>query len=176
MSKSVRVWLLIIATTGTFAIVSHVYVLLSLPSFMFDQAVKRIEARGAKFNTWSVAPRTTPDDQPVVRASPDLSYSVCLLDLAEGPIRISAPRWMNYGSLAVFQHDTDNVYVGNLNGTGDLEIVVATEHQVIVQDIEVVRLPTNSGLALIRRLAPDDNSFDVSAALSVRSVCEVQQS
>ena len=156
------------------AIAVHLLVLQSMPGFIMSRATSGLKAAGLQENAWAAAPRITPLTQTVVRSSPDLSYAACLLDLSSGPVRISAPLWPAYGSLSVFDDTSENVHVSDLQGDGPpLEIIVALPDQTVSAstDTQVVRLPRPSGIAIIRRLAPDEVSHKVAAELVATSRC-----
>ena len=93
-------------------VVSHAIMLRVIPNIMVTVASTRLAEVGAEQNAWYRAPQITADNAAVVRASPDLSYAVCLMDLSEGPMKLSVPTWDNYGSLSVFDGDTTNVLLG----------------------------------------------------------------
>lgn len=156
---------------------AHYASLHAMPTIIMDRATDLLKGLGVEENEWFLARRVTPQEQPIVRASTDLSYSVCLLNLDETPVRVSAPRWPDYGSISVFQRDTENVFVGSLKGTGELEFIVAQQEQQppVGEDIPVVYIASDRGVALIRRLAPTQEQYDSAALLMEHSVCaEIQ--
>ena len=69
---------------------------------LMEAAVRRLSARSG-FNTMSYGSLATPDNQPIVRPSPDLAYSSCPYDLSNGPLLINyVPVVGRYSSLSVF--------------------------------------------------------------------------
>ena len=68
---------------------SYQYVLKGLPSAIMEEAVERLDSRGIARNQFVLSPRMTPQTQTIVRPAPDLAYSVCLVDLAGGPVRVT---------------------------------------------------------------------------------------
>ncbi|WP_207559691.1 DUF1254 domain-containing protein [Falsiruegeria litorea] len=170
MSKN----LLFLTTTLIAAIAVHLYVLFNLPTFIMDKAIALLRGDGSTFNQWLPSEPITPDNQPVVRASPDLAYTICLLDLSDGPLLVSAATWSGYGSLSIFDHDTRNVHASTLRGDGAMHgVIVATKDQSTPanSNMPVVRLSDETGVALIRRLAPDPNSRGQSDALNPLGRC-----
>ncbi|WP_421788029.1 DUF1254 domain-containing protein [Hyphobacterium sp.] len=139
-----------------------------LPRFAMDTAMSRLEAAGGETNSWLHVPPTDETSRRVVRPSPDLLYSVCLLDVSEGPVRVQAADWGDFTSLSLFASNTDNIFARNDRQTsGDIEIVVADG-----ADGEV-DLGGQTGIALIRRLAPDaDRIAAADAVRRARDVCE----
>lgn len=163
----------VIATLAMATLV-HVLVLFSLPTIIMDRAITLLQGEDNGFNVWLPSDPITPQNQPVVRASPDLAYTVCLLDLSDGPVKVTAATWSGYGSLSVFDHDTRNVHTSSLRGEGDIRgVIIATSEQVtpVSGDFPVVLLSDDTGVALIRRLAPDPDSRAQSDALNPLGQC-----
>ena len=162
-------------STAAFAVGVHLAVIDRLPSFIMSRTFNGLQDAGLTWNTWTVAPRISPRTQTIVRSSPDLAYAVCMLDLSHGPVHITAPMGPDYGSMSVFDDDTTNVYIIDLQGTGTpVDVIVATQSQDvsgIAADISIVRLRSDRGLALIRRLAPDTELHETAAALVSQAHC-----
>ncbi|MEX0286333.1 MAG: DUF1254 domain-containing protein [Paracoccaceae bacterium] len=161
--------------TGVVGVGTHLTVINALPTFIMSRAFSGLESSGIGWNAWQSAPKITPQTQSVVRSSPDLAYVVCLLDLSNGPVRISVPRWVRYGSLSIFDHTTTNVHIESLEGSRPpANVIVATADQSVTDNgTPVIRLPGNKGLALIRRLAPDTESHQAATALVKDAECAV---
>ncbi|MBO6776177.1 MAG: DUF1254 domain-containing protein [Marinibacterium sp.] len=156
------------------AIAVHLMVIQSMPSFIMSRTTSSLKAAGLKENKWTAAPRIMPLTQKIVRSSPDLFYAVCLLDLTSGQVQISVPLWPAYGSLSVFDDTSENVHISNLQGNSQpLEIIVALPGQTVSasSDTTVVFLPGPSGIAIVRRLAPDEASHKVATELVATSLC-----
>ena len=155
----------------------HFLVLNALPGRIMSTARERIGGQ-VPLHTWQMSARITPQTQTIVRPSPDLAYAICVIDLSDGPVEISVPTWPEYGSLSVFDANTDNVYAGSLDArlpeaTGARRILVAMEGQdADASDItEIVIVDSPEALALIRRLAPTQGLYDAAAALVPASTC-----
>ncbi|GAB5456807.1 MAG: hypothetical protein Hens2KO_30360 [Henriciella sp.] len=150
-------------------VIGHVFVLTSLPSFIMGKAHQTFKAEGVPENVFVATPRQTPQTQRIVRPSPDLAYAICRFDTTYGPVFINAPTWDGYGSLSIFNSKTDNVFVADLGPGSDF------------QGIEVRRSAENNregalkldgrGIALIRRLAPTQEDYDVAASLVSGATC-----
>ena len=122
-----------------------------LPRLAMKTAMARFEDSGMAANTIAHVPPTDETSRRVVRPSPDLLYSVCMLDLSDGPVRIRAAGWDGYMSLSLFAANTDNIAAFNDSQiAGDIDVT-------IVQSGDAgVALGSERGIALIRRLAADD--------------------
>lgn len=159
-------------------VAAHFIVLNALPGRIMAKARGAMVERGLPQHHWQMSPRVTPESQTIVRASPDLAYSICLIDLSEGPVAVSVPTWPEYGSLSVFDARTDNVYAGSLDARlpgapGARRIVVALPGQDVTAEdgAEIVRVKKPQALALIRRLAPSQGLYDAAAVLVPASTC-----
>jgi uncharacterized membrane protein len=165
------------AFAATF-LLAHFVVLSALPGKIMSTVRGQMTERGMPVHAWAMSPRVTPETQPVVRPSPDLAYAICLIDLSEGPVELSVPAWPEYGSLSIFEADTDNVYASSLDtraeGTpGTRRVIVALEGQDLsaVGAAERVILKKPEAMALIRRLAPTQAAYEAAAALIPASRC-----
>lgn len=167
----------LVAFLVTFAL-AHFVVLNGLPGKIMSKVRDRMTSNGVPVHHWQTGGRAAPDNQTIVRPSPDLAYAICLIDLSDGPVEITAPSWNEYGSLSVFSARTDNVYAGSLDarvaGTPDMRrVVVALPDQDVsaAGEADVVRVKQPEALTLIRRLAPTDEAYAAAAALIPESSC-----
>ncbi len=165
---------------GAFAaafVAGHLLVLHILPERIMSAARARFEASGLTEHVWQASPRVTPETQAIVRPSPDLAYAVCLIDVSGGPVRLSVPTWAGYGSLSVFDANTDNVFVASLDsreaGSGAVEVVISGRGQsrLVPAGTTRVDLKTDEAIVLVRRLAPSDALHAEASALVARSDC-----
>jgi uncharacterized membrane protein len=157
----------------------HFIALNALPGYIMSTARDRLAAGGIETHTWNMSPRVTPQTQTIVRPSPDLAYSLCLIDVSAGPVELAVPTWPEYGSLSIFDAYTDNVYAGSLDARlpdapGTRRIIVALAGQAVEAEdgVDVVTVKKPEALALIRRLAPSQGLYDAAAALVPVSTCE----
>jgi uncharacterized membrane protein len=157
---------------------AHFLTLNALPGRIMSKARDAMVQRGLPLHHWQMSPRVTPETQTIVRPSPDLAYAICLIDVSEGPVLITAPAWPEYGSLSIFDARTDNVYAGSLDArlpeaTGERKVVVALKGQDVspFADAEPVIVSKPEALALIRRLAPTQALYDSAATLVPASKC-----
>ena len=161
------------------AFVLHVGIVWAVPRVIMSTAMERIGGDGA-LNTFSHPPRTTHEFRAVVRPSPDLAYSMCVLDLSDGPVMIEVPASDPYTSLALYSSITDNYFVRNNRQDGGLpegetiRIVVSAPGDTpadLPEGYEAVTAPANKGLALVRRVLENDGAMPRLDALRNRSVC-----
>ncbi len=159
-------------------LLAHFVVLSALPGRIMSTVRERMADTGLPLHAWTMSPRMTPETQTVVRPSPDLAYAICLIDVSEGPVELSVPAWPEYGSLSIFEADTNNIYAGSLDAradgaTGVRRVIVALEGQDLYEygDAEQVIVSKPEVLALIRRLAPSQAAYEAAAALIPASRC-----
>lgn len=135
--------------------------LVAAPRAIMAIAVQRLGKAGG-LNHMLHAPLRGPGRATVVRPSPDLAYSSCPFDLAEGPLLIEvAPVPAPYWSLSVFDRRTDVAFVRNSRESkrGPIRIVLARKGQTLPEGVESVRLAGDRGVALLRILVEDRSRF-----------------
>jgi uncharacterized membrane protein len=152
-----RRWWTWIAATLLVALIVHGASVLLLPRLIMGRAMARIGEGGV--NTMRHAGRPTAASRGVVRPSPDLLYSTCVFDLADGPVHVHAGGMPDtYWSISLFDDETDNFHVINdrqaRNGTVDFTIVAPGQTK--APPGTVVRAPSVRGLVLVRTLIDDD--------------------
>lgn len=150
------------------AFIVHAATVWYLPRLAMNTAMDRMSSIGAATNRIAHVPPTDETSRRVVRPSPDLLYSLCLLDVSNGPVRVQAADWGGYMSLAIFNGATDNIFARNdTQSEGDLTVTIGQGDEA---DID---LGSTRGIALIRRLAPDDETIATADAIRrERDVCE----
>lgn len=121
---------------------------------LMEGAVRRVSAEGG-LNVMRYGSLATPENQPIVRPSPDLAYSTCAYDVSDGPVEVSVtPVPGRYSSLSIFDARTDVVFVRNDQQAKEkpYKVVIAREGQAVPKGVEVVRVNYDRGIALIRLL------------------------
>lgn len=140
---------------------------------LMEGAIHRISSRGG-MNTMSHARLATPENQPIVRPSPDLAYSSCPFDLSDGPLLVTyVPVPGRYSSLSVFDARTDVAFVRNdvQAGGKPLKLVIAQAGQKVPAGFETVRVSYPRGIALIRLLLADPKEIAQLDAVRRQSNC-----
>lgn len=168
-------WLLplLLALGAGFA--AYQAVLLATPWFLMDQAIRKLGAAG-EMGEMTHSPLTSAENQLVVRPSPDLLYSVCPFDLADGPLLVHAePVPGRYSSISVFDARTDTAFVANDEQMAGkpLDIILAVKGQDVPRQGRVIRLEHARGLVLQRVLLADRSEFAEVDPLRRRTKCEV---
>lgn len=160
-------WVISLLVFALAAVVTHVVTLHAVPGVIMDRAMTTMAESGVPLHSFTLAPAATPQNQSVVRPSPDLAYSICRYDLGEagGDIVLQAGASEGYGSIAVFDDQTNNiasirvpegeVLRTSLGNSSAAEIKAASE----------------TGLILIRRLAPTPEARARVEAASAEDLC-----
>lgn len=146
------------------ALAANLATVAALPRLINAYVMYRIEQLAGGANRALPAPRADASARTVVRPSPDLLYTACVFDLADGPLRITAPVQDRYVSVSGFAADTSNFFAIN---DGDIEpdaagrkrfdIVVARAGATgLPAGARVVTAPSERGLILFRSLITRD--------------------
>jgi uncharacterized membrane protein len=140
------------------ALLANVATTALIPRVIMSVAMKRMAETAGGANTLLNMPLVTPQNQKIVRSSPDLAYSTCVLDLTNGPISIFIGKGSDYASAAFYAANTDNIFTlsdKSIGPQGARILVQAAGTQAQTGRGEVVvTLPSQHGLLLVRRLAP----------------------
>ena len=138
-----------------------------LPGLIMGRAMDRIETMGAAAGAVRHAPRVTAENQTIVRSSPDILYSVCLYDLADGPMRIDViwPAEDNYASVSFYDANTNNfraISDRDVDGpTTSISLARRFESFVPDQTDAHASAPTTTGLILFRRVIDATTDLDI---------------
>lgn len=152
--KTLMKWLLI-TMAGTVCI--HTLTILVYPRAIMELVMQITEYRAGGVNKILHTPVANAEIREVVRPSPDMYYSVCILDVSKGPVKISTPVNQPYTSITIFASNTDNIFAQNDMAAvdGQLNVTVAGPAYNAEDSQRIIRLPTNKGVALIRRVFTD---------------------
>lgn len=155
------------------AVLAHFAFIHAVPRVLMHVALDRVSGGGARYNAWTVADRVTPASRIIVRPSPDFAYSVCAYDLSDGPARITATPYDAYWSLSLYAANSDNYFViDDREARSGAEITLVRDGSRPPENAaRVVESPTQRGIALIRRLAPDPDSYAAAARIAREDVC-----
>ena len=82
-------WLVPLALFLAAALAAFWFTLNAVPGMIMGKAMDRISSTAAASGGVLYAPRLREDNQTIVRASPDILYSVCAFDLAAGDLDLS---------------------------------------------------------------------------------------
>lgn len=165
-------WLGPVAVLLVCAGATHALTLAQAPAFIMDRAMATLAERGVALHAFTATPRVTPQTQQVVRSSPDLYYALCRYDLGQSDARLEVRmgNWPDYQSLAFFDAQTDNF--ATLRGAGR-EVSVQLLAPGSAPASGAVVSPTEKGVILIRRIAPDAQRYVAAAEAGQADVCRL---
>lgn len=126
----------------------------AVPGALMTLAVRRVASVGG-INRMTHAPIVTAKARTIVRPSPDLLYSSCPFDLANGPVLIDiVPVDAPYWSLSVFDAETNVAFVENNLGAGaaPLHVALLAARQAAPSGYRPVAMKPGRGVALLRIL------------------------
>lgn len=163
------------AATVAVAFAVHFAAVAAVPRIVMGLAMSRIAgAEGA--NVMKDAPLATAEARTVVRPSPDLAYSACVLDLERGAVHLSIRQSEPYTSLSLFSALTDNYFTeDDRMRDGPIEIIVvapgARVPQRLPEGTRVVEAPAPRGMAIVRRIVEEKTALSAIEAARKRSFC-----
>lgn len=163
-------WLLPFGLFVVAAIAGFWLALNAIPGVIMGKAMDRIGALGSETGDVRHAPRLREDNQTIVRASPDMLYSICVYDVSEQPVAIEAP-WPadgNYASVSFYDARTNNFAVfsdrdGDASPVGIMLTGSALERDTRAGAHTIVA-PTSGGLILYRRVIDADTDMTTAEA------------
>jgi uncharacterized membrane protein len=147
--------------------------LVATPYALMSAALDKIAT--GQVNTFVFTQLSTADNQPIVRPSPDLSYSTCVFDLANGPVLLDIePVPDHYWSISIFDARTDVAAVRSDRDTGgkSARLALIRKGMAVPKGYEPVALRYDKGLALIRILMTDAADFPTIDAIRRKSTCK----
>jgi len=170
-----RTWPLWIASALVAAVIVHIVTVLLLPPSIMTLTMARMADAGADAGVVH-APPPDANSRSVVRPSPDLAYSICLYDLDDGPLLVTAKVPDTYWSLSAYAHNTDNFFVVNdQQMPGDeLRLLIKREKDDVpgFEGVPVSFAPTDRGIVLMRMLVTDRDSYLKNDAVRRAASCE----
>lgn len=146
------------------AAIAHGAALYFGPSLIMGTVMSRAAAVSG-VNGMAYPPRPNAANNTVVRSSPDLLYNICVYDVSEKPLLVTAEVPPGtYWSAAFYDLNTDNYRVINDGQarTGGIRVLVTkpgTPAAEATAGAETIVSPTTRGLVLIRTLINDEANF-----------------
>lgn len=157
----------------------HEAAILAAPRVLMWLAMSKLERLGGVGQIVH-APRADENSRRIVMPSPDLLYSYCVYDLAQGPLRVHAPIPPDtYWSLSAYDASTNNWYVVDDRNAGgkDLDLLVVGPDAAQPQaqpGLRVARSPSRRGLLLFRTLVDRDEHLPELDAARRQASCAPQ--
>lgn len=158
-------WLLPLCLFVVAAIAGFWLALNAIPGVIMGKAMDRIGALGSEAGNVRHAPRLREDNQTIVRASPDMLYSVCVYDVSEEPVAVEAP-WPadgNYASVSFYDARTNNFAVFSDRDGDASPVRIVLTGDALERDApagaRTIVAPSARGLILYRRVIDADTDM-----------------
>ena len=156
-----RLWFYRGLTLLATAIIVHVAAVWAAPRLIMQVLMNGSKARDTMGINQPYFPQpVTASSRDIVLPSPDLLYSVCVFDVSQGPVRVTAnPQLKSYWSIALYAANSDNFFVVNDRKAADKPVDLwlvsegANQQDKKVPDgSTVVVTPSKQGFLLMRVL------------------------
>jgi uncharacterized membrane protein len=177
-------WLLWLLSGALLGGVVHLITVLVLPSTATQDAYSRL-APVAPVNTVAAVPQPTAQNELMPYMDPAFATAVCRYDLAEGPLKLTAPVSPAYTSVSFYTRRGVAYYAINDRAAGrrviELDLMTSAQRAELPDDEEVtaadrliVESPTPTGLIVLRALAPEPGLMTLARNALASARCEPQ--
>ena len=177
-------WLLWLLAGVLLGGIVHLVAVLVLPRTATQDAYARLSAI-TQVNTVAAIPQPTPQNAVLPFMDPAFAASVCRYDLSSGPIKLAVPVSPAYTSVSFYTRRGIAYYAINDRAAGrrliELQLMTAAqradlpeEEDVTAADRLIVESPTETGLILIRALAPEPGLMAAARAALDKASCQVE--
>ena len=164
--------------------VVHLVSVLALPRIASQDAYSRLTPMTRK-NAVTPLPLADPGNSPLPFMDPAFAIAICRYDLAGGPIKLTVPVSQAYTSVSFYTRNEVAYYAINDRSAGrkviELDLMTEMQHNALPEDEEVtaadrliIDSPTETGLILLKALAPEPGLMPQAQASLAASSCSVQ--
>jgi uncharacterized membrane protein len=162
----------------------HLATVLLLPRMATQDAYSRL-APLAKVNAVSPIPAPTPEKAAMPFMDPAFAMSVCRYDLSDGPLKFSVPVSLAYTSVSFYTRAEVAYYAINDRAAGrrviELDLMTTEQRNELPENEEItaadrliVESPTNTGLIVIKALAPEPSMLPMARNAITTAQCRPQ--
>jgi uncharacterized membrane protein len=177
-------WLLWLLAGALLGGIVHLVAVLVLPRTATQDAYSRL-APITPVNAVAALPEPTPQNAVMPFMDPALVSSVCRYDLSSGPIKLTVPLSPAYTSVSFYTRRSVAYYAINDRSAGrrqiELQLMTAEQHadlpeeeDVTAADRLIVESPSNTGLIVMRALAPEPGLMPIARAALNKASCQVE--
>jgi uncharacterized membrane protein len=177
-------WLLWVLSGVLLGGIVHLVAILVLPSTATQDAYSRF-ATVAPVNKVTAVQQPTPQREIMPFMDPAIVSAVCRYDLTDGPIKLTVPVSPAYTSVSFYTRRSIAYYAINDRSAGRrlIELMLMTADQradlpededVTAADRLIVESPSETGLILIKALAPEPGLMAAARAALERSTCRTE--
>jgi uncharacterized membrane protein len=175
-------WLLWLLAGALLGGIVHLVAVLILPRTATQDAYSRLTPI-APVNTVAALPQPTPQSELMPLMDPAFASAVCRYDLDNGPIKLTVPISPAYTSVSFYTRRGVAYYAINDRSAGrrqiELQLMTGTQRADLPEDEDVtaadrliVESPSNTGLIVMRALAPEPGLMPVAQAALSRATCK----
>jgi uncharacterized membrane protein len=162
----------------------HLVSVLALPAIATKDAYSRLEPL-TRVNAVTPLPAVEPRQTLIPFQDPAFASAVCRYDLGAGPIKLSVPVSPAYTSVTFYTRNEIAYYAINDRSAGrrviELDLMTAEQHAALPEDEDVtaadrliVDSPTQTGLIVLKALAPEPATMPQAVAALSAATCRVQ--
>jgi uncharacterized membrane protein len=177
----ILLWLLGGALLGG---IVHLATVLLLPRMATQDAYSRLSPL-ARVNAISPIPAPTPENAAMPFMDPAFAMSVCRYDLSDGPLKFSVPVSLAYTSVSFYTRSEVAYYAINDRAAGrrviELDLMTTEQRndlpendEITAADRLIVESPTNTGLIVIKALAPEPSMLAMARNALTAAQCRPQ--
>lgn len=177
-------WLLWLTGGTLLGGIVHLATVLALPKTATQDAYARIAAI-SPVNVVVPLPSPSPDGAVLPFMDPAFASSVCRYDLSKGPVKLSAPVSPAYTSVSFYTRNEVAYYAINDRAAGrrviELDLMTTKQRELVPEDEEVtaadrliVESPSDTGLIVLRALAPEPGMIALANRALAAARCEPQ--
>jgi uncharacterized membrane protein len=164
--------------------VVHLVSVLALPRIATQDAYSRLTPT-TKLNTVTPLPPADPGNALMPYMDPAFAIAVCRYDLTGGSIKLTVPVSQAYTSVSFYTRNEVAYYAINDRSAGrkviELDLMTEAQHSALPEDEEVtaadrliIDSPTETGLIVLKALAPEPGLMPQAQNSLAASSCKVQ--
>ncbi|MFL6818938.1 MAG: DUF1254 domain-containing protein [Bradyrhizobium sp.] len=162
----------------------HLVSVLALPRIATQDAYSRLTPM-TKLNAVTPLPPAAPNNEPMPFMDPAFAMAICRYDLADGPLKLTVPVSQAYTSVSFYTRNEVAYYAINDRSAGrkviELDLMTEAQHGELPEDEDVtaadrliIDSPTQTGLILLKALAPEPGLMPQAEASLAASSCKLQ--
>ena len=164
--------------------VVHLVSVLALPRIATQDAYSRLTPM-TKLNAVTALPLADPGNAPMPFMDPAFAVAICRYDLTDGALKLTVPVSQAYTSVSFYTRNEVAYYAINDRSAGrkviELDLMTEEQHSAIPEDEEVtaadrliVESPSDTGLIVLRALAPEPGMTAAANRALAAARCEPQ--
>jgi len=164
-------------------LIVHLVAVLALPRIATQDAYSRLTPM-TKLNAVTQLAAVDPTNAPMPFMDPAFAVAICRYDLGGGPIKLTVPVSQAYTSVSFYTRSEVAYYAINDRSAGrkviELDLMTQAQHAELPEEEDVtsadrliIDSPTETGLIVMKALAPEPGLMPQAQASLAASKCEV---